>query len=457
MFGITLPSVLIIGAIIGAGVIVGRAIWARIRRSSPTTVVGTVTAAPPMDEVETEKEDLRIQKRYKSWYWWVVALVVLLLGALTLVLLVVGIFAPKETLIKVPSLFTDEVGIGYSHVYLALAAISALLTYRFIRGRFEIIASYEQATLLAFGRAIFNLSGEPIVVLPFCTIAYGPGPKARLQEEFPADHKYLWMGKTDAPDRPDGMVDPYFITTGGKDRIDDPEKDSVLELRQNVRVAYTVAIVVSNLRRAVNVISVKKEIGADGKPTGRLVLDVDEIFRQLQDTSKGTVNNLFGTHTPEWIVGHQDEIQGEVVTALDKKVKNGEVRWGVDVQESRLTLIGFSHDFNIAMKNVPQALYELSKTKREVEGRAYDVQKNLEAQAEGLKKLVAALNEADDPDLLVRYTNAKLAEAGLGLVATKGKDGKFVLIGGGAGGAMSNAFGLVEGLAIGEKATTSGS
>jgi regulator of protease activity HflC (stomatin/prohibitin superfamily) len=386
-------------------------------------------------QVKNDVEDEYKQNNVKKLYLYASALIV---G--TLIVLVVYLFQANsaETLFTAPSLFANEVQVTYGVFKWFLLLFTVLYLWR------TLVTLYpdEQAVILLFGRQLFGIgSGLFPVWAGFCNLVYGP--TKRQQREFPADFANIWHGSTETT--PPGKVEPFRITTGGKDNLS--ENDSPLDGRLTLNVAFFAAFRVVNMPLIVKVLGITDQMDVNNMPTGRLTVDIEEGFRQIQDTAKRVLNALFGTQSPRWIIENQTAIAEELV-------RRGEYRWGVDLEEVALSLVGLSHTLNTALASVPTAIKDAQASVAKGQGDARvlflkgeqeaNVRRlKLEADAIGIESLAEKLGLKGDTDALTALINAKLAESGLDKIGQTG--GKIVLVGGGSG-AVQNILGLVEGL-----------
>ena len=397
-------------------------------------------------EDSINEKDLEEQATIKELYW-IVSGALIGLTAISVAWFVYGAWTADVAgvLFTIPSLFFEPVVIGSREAYTIGSLLIVVLFVWYLIQSYVEIEPDEQATLLIFGWPAFNLHAQPwLVFKPFCKLVYGPN--TRRQAEYPADSSRIWHGKTEdllklRENEPEyGWVEAYRVTTGGKDEL--KEGDSPLDARQTVEVAFVLAWKVANLRRAIRVLGTTAELDKEtGEPTGREYLNIEEGFRQLQDTTRRSLNAMFGQKTPREILGDQNKINEELIEKLDGVVLTNETWWGIDVLEVALTMIGFSHDFNKAMKDAPQARFEAAKIRTIAKATGFEKAQEIEQQLRAFQK---ALDKSENPAFTLAFIQARLAEQGLKAV-TDG-DGKLVLIGGGTGGVMQNAFGLVEGL-----------
>lgn len=412
-------------------VIMGLVVWFEGRRGS--------TRHGPQNAEEDRIRQIKIKKVYL--YVSAFVFVVLMLQGFYLFQV-----DPKNIIFTIPSALAIEVAVTYGIFKWIFLVFVALYLWR----TFVTLYPDEQAALLLFGRELFSVSSGLFPVwLGFCNLVYGP--KKRQQREFPADFDKIWHGSTDTV--PEGKVEPFRITTGGKDNLE--ESDGPLEGRLTLNVAFFAAFRVVNMPLVVGVLGITDEKDMDGISTGRLTVDIEEGFRQIQDTAKRVLNALFGTKTPKWIIEHQDEVATILATKLDELVRFGEYRWGVDLEEVALSLVGLSHTLNTALSSVPTARFEAQAfvTKGQSEARVVFLKGEqaaivhrlqLEADAIGLEALANRLGLQNNIPALTALVNAKLAETGLQAIGEGG--GKIVLVGGGGAGAVQNILGLVEGL-----------
>lgn len=395
-------------------------------------------------ELRNREDQARYVRNFRTYWGVLIAFFV----SLILIAISVLALAPADENVKdvltIPSYFANDVTITNRNVYHTASFVVWVLLVILLKWRFESISSNKQATILVFGRAVFNVSGMPIWLLPFCDIVYGPGPNERLQRELPADYSKVWLGKSD--EKPDDKVLPFFINTGGKENFD-PEKDDPMRCRLNMRVTGVISFTCPDLTRAFNVFGdVLQEEMVGGVVVHERRLNIENVFGQLTDTFTGTLVAYFGGSTPYDLTQNQEAINTALKKALDEKVKTGtgEIPWGIDVQEARLTTLLTGYDLNLAMQNVAEEMYQKQASMRKTEAAAYEIAQKLSAQAMGINDVSNMIRSAPDPEVVLRFVNAQLAKEGL-VAAAQG--GKIVIMAGGAGGGvMSNGLGLVEGI-----------
>lgn len=362
-------------------------------------------------------------------------------------------FEEQEKLFTIPSFFHP--------IEVKVSMLVWVVLFFVVLNSYMQVEPDEIGSLVFLGKALYNLSSGPhIVWVAFAKVIFGP--RNRLQDEFPADSKYIYYGDGDTPE---GKVDPFRITTGGKAKLE--EGDDPLESRLTLNTSFFTAFRISDMTQFIKVIGYKevfkgdekrKENGKEkentestkGKP--RLYADIGEAFRQLQDTAKRVLNQEFASRTPRLIIEEQAQIAELLSRKLDNLVKtpeDGQEAWGIDLEEVALTNIGLSHPLNQALRDIPKALLEAQKaiTAGGAEARVLFLKGEqesmvkklmLRAEAEGIASIAKRL-KITDTKALSALLNAKFTESALGSV---GENGKLVIVGGGGG--VQNLLGLLE-------------
>lgn len=350
-------------------------------------------------------------------------------------------FGDNEILFTIPSFF-QPVEVKQNML------IWIVLVY-FVVKSYQQIEPNEGGSLVFLGKALYNLESGPHIVWKYVAMVVF-GLRTRQQREFPAESEKIFYG--DVKDMPEDMVEPFRITTGGKAKLE--EGDDPLKCRLTLNVSYFTAFRISDMTQFCKVIGFGP-VEENGK--SREVVDLEEAFRQLEDTAKRVLNQEFARRTPEEIIAEQGKIATTLSRQLDKLVRKpnkSQEEWGIDLQEVALTNIGLSHSLNKALTDIPMALYEAQKaiTAGAAAAKVYFLTAQQEtivkklmltAEAEGLEAIARKL-KITDKSALSALVNAKFTETALGKV---GENGKLVIVGGSGG--VQNLLGLLEANKVG--------
>lgn len=417
-------AVVIIVAIVAA-LIVTNLVWGRKVRDWWEKKFNTKKNTTALELEESQ------QNNNKALYWFASAAVLLGMVLILLVLWISG--GTANIAVTIPSFLFEPVEVKWSLIIVFVLAITALKSYKQVEPD-------EQAALVFLGRALFNVPSGPMLawwILAKLVFT----PKQRLQREFPTDTENIWRGETAAMPMDGRWVEPYRVPTGGKDEL--KKGDSPLDRRLTVDVSFFIAWRIIDPRRFIRVVGLTQD------ENGTWVADVEEGFRQLQDTAKRVLLNEFGKRSPRRIVEGQADIALALATALNDLIETGE-HWGATLDEVALSSLDLSKRINQALADVPKALFDAQAAIATGQGKAQVIfltgkqeaavkKLMLRAEAEGYAKFAADLKVPEED--VIAFMNARLAEAALGKA---GENGKIVIVGGGQG--VNNILGLVEGL-----------
>lgn len=197
------------------------------------------------------------------------------------------------------------------------------------------------ATRDFFGKLLDNLQSGFAFVPPLIFTLH-LNQRTYVQHEFPAEPGKIYRAPKDDKTGivPEGFSAPFRVTFGRR-AVAPSETAANVQYEDPLGERLTVEVNSVVIYRIVHHHNFLKTIGTP-----------EDAKKQLQDACEYVLAKEFGEVTPEIVIGDYQKYFDKLKEYIEETTKN----WGVEIITATFKPLQFSHDLNIALQSIPEAM-----------------------------------------------------------------------------------------------------